>query len=194
MKLHSLLIALALAGTASAASAQGALYINPVAIRVSTSTPETGTFAFLGNGASSRIFYGVDFGGFYDIPTQVKSIEVGIDLRDQILHGNNALLTSFLVGPRIAFAPFNNRFHPYVEPVVGVGTTRAPYTAIKVDKLQYGVFAGADFYLNSRITWRAVEVGYSSLTTASGGTVAAAGPVNSSSLLNISTGLTFRLP
>jgi hypothetical protein len=170
MKQFACLIALAVAGTASAAHAQGALYINPVAVRVSNSTADHGLYAFLGPGETSRMFYGVELGGYY------------------------ALLNSFLVGPRIAFSTRVEKLHPYVEPFVGAGSTRAPNTEIKVTKLQYGAFAGADYDFSRRVSWRIAEVGYSSLTTASGATIGASESYPSSNLLSITAGLTFRLP
>jgi hypothetical protein len=196
MKLRSLVFALALAaGCCAAASAQGALYITPVANRIDISKADPGLFSFLGPGTTSRMFYGVQFGGYYDAPLAEKQIEVGLDLRDAILHGNNALLNSFLVGPRIAPVLSNHpRLHPYVEPFIGVGSTRAPNTAIKVNKPQYGVFVGADLNLGHVVSWRVAEIGYSSLTTTSGGTIGASESIPSVTILSITSGLTFRLP
>ncbi len=198
MKLHSLLFALTsaltLAGsTAAVAHAQGALYVNPIAVRASNSTADTSTFAFLGKGDTSRMFYGVNIGGYYDIPMQNKSIEVGIDVHDANLHGNNALLNSFLLGPRIAFRT-DARLHPYINPEFGAGTTRAPNTAIKVNKIEYGIWAGADYNISRRVNWRVLEVGYSRLSTASAATIGATTPIPSATLFTITTGLTFRLP
>jgi hypothetical protein len=192
--LRILVVALIVTGLAAAARGQGALYVNPVAIRISNSTADPGLFSFLGPGSTSRIFYGVDFGGFYDVPNVFPAGEIGIDVRDQILHANNASLNSFLVGPRIGIKPISARLHPYVEPFIGVGSTRAPNTAIKVNKAQYGVFAGADYDLGRRVSWRVIELGYSSLDTASGGTIGGTESIPSATLINFSTGLTFRLP
>jgi opacity protein-like surface antigen len=197
MKLRSLVLALLIAAGASvAAHAQGALYITPIAVRVSNSTVDNSTYSFLGPNTKSRMFYGVQFGGFYDLPHeyQPKSIEIGLDVRDAVLHGNNALLNSFLVGPRLAFSPFAHPFHPYVEPFVGDGSTRAPETSIKINKVQYGVFAGVDYDFSKHVSWRVVEVGYSSLATASATTIGITASIPSATLLNFSSGLTFHLP
>jgi hypothetical protein len=196
MKLRSLALAVALAtGSSAVASAQGALYITPVVDRVSLSKADPGLFSFLGHGTTSRFFYGVQFGGYYDVPLPSKQLEIGLDLRDGIFHGNNALLNSFLVGPRIApVLAGHPRLHPYIEPFIGVGSTRAPFTAIKVNKPQYGAFAGLDLNLNRGIAWRVAEVGYSSLTTASGGTIGASESIPSATILTLTTGITFRLP
>lgn len=194
MKFRSLLLVLAVAITASAAHAQGALYVNPVAIRISNSTADPSLFSFLGPGATSRMFYGVSFGGYYDIPRENKQVEIGVDLRDQVLHGNNALLNSFLVGPRLAIAPYKRPLHPYVEPFIGIGSTRAPNTGIKVNKTQYGAFVGADYAFSHNVSWRVAEIGYSSLVTASGGTIGATESIPAARLLSFTTGLTFRLP
>jgi len=198
MKLHSLLLALAVVGTsaitASAQAPGGALYLNPVAVHASISQADPGLFSFLGPNTTSRMFWGLDFGGYQNVPSKVKGVDFGIDVRDQILHGNNALLNSFLVGIRVGFDPFHNRIHPYLQPFVGVGSTRAPNTAIRISKFQGGAMAGVDVNLNKRITWRAAEVGYSTLVTASGGTIGASESVPSVTLINISTGLLFRIP
>jgi hypothetical protein len=197
MKVRSLLLALAFASAfTTAARAQGAVYITPVFDRVSISPADPNpTFSFLGPTTTSRFFYGVQFGGYYDLPLQKKQFGVGIDLRDAILHGNNALLNSFLVGPRIAAVLTSRpRLHPYVEPFFGAGSTHAPNTAVRVTKVQYGVEAGADYDLSKRVGFRVFEVGYSALTTAGSGTIGASGPQSTSNIINLSTGLTFRLP
>lgn len=196
MKLRSLVLALAVAaGGTAAASAQGALYLTPIADRIAISTADPGTYSFLGPGTTSRMFYGVQFGGYYDVPLSYKKVEIGLDLRDGILHANNALLNSFLVGPRIAAVLTGHpRLHPYLEPFIGVGSSRAPDTSIKVNKPQFGAFVGADLNLNHAISWRIAEVGYSSLTTASGGTIGLYETIPSATILTITTGFTFRLP
>lgn len=196
MKLRSFVVALVLiAGFSALANAQGALYITPVADRVAISKADPGLYSFLGPGTTSRFFYGVQFGGYYDAPLAEKQFEVGLDVRDVILHGNNALLNSFQVGPRIApVLASHPRLHPYVEPFIGLGSTRAPNTAIKVNKPQYGVMVGADYNLGRVVSWRVFEVGYSSLTTASGGTIGASEAIPSASVLSLTSGLTFRLP
>jgi hypothetical protein len=197
MKLRSLVLALLLAaGVSVAAHAQGALYITPVADRISNSTADNSTYSFLGPNTTSRMFYGVQFGGYYDIPRayQPKSVEIGLDLRDAVLHGNNALINSFLVGPRIAFAPFERPIHPYIEPIIGLGSTRAPNTSIKINKPQYGVYAGVDWEFSRHVSWRVVEAGFSSLDTASASTIGITASIPSATIVNIASGLTFRIP
>ena len=197
MKFRYLAVALVLACAASGAFAQGALYVNPTAVRATNSTADNSVFAFLGQGKTSEMLYGVTIGGYYDLPLKNQRLdsgfEVGLDVRDAILHGNNAMLNSFLVGPRLAYA-VSPRFHPYVEPFIGAGSTRAPNTTVKATKAQFGAFVGADFNLNRIVTFRAIEVGYSSLTTASGETIGATETIPAAKLLNISTGFTFRIP
>ena len=175
--------------------AQGAFYINPAAAHVSISKADPSLYSFLGTGNTSRMFFGVGIGGYYDLPLANQQFEVGIDLRDTALHGNNALLNTFSFGPRIAGSPFNRDIHPYIEPFVGLGTTRAPNTAIKINKAQFGILVGADYNLNKRVAWRIAEVGYSSLSTVSESTVGApSGSIPSANIISITTGLTFRLP
>ncbi len=197
MKLHPLLYALALAaGSAVAAHAQGAVYVTPVFDRISVANPDNNpTFSFLGTNTTSRMFYGVQFGGYYNFPLENKQFQVGLDLRDSVSHGNNALLNTFLGGPRIGITLESHpRLHPYVEPFIGVGSTRAPYTTVKINKPQYGGFVGADYDLSKRVGFRIVEVGYSALTTVGSGTVGATGSQSTAGVLHIATGLTLRLP
>ena len=68
MKFRYLAVALVLLSAASGAFAQGALYLNPTAVRGSSSTADQSVFAFLGQGKTSETLYGVTFGGYYDLP------------------------------------------------------------------------------------------------------------------------------
>ena len=197
MKLRSLLVALAVLVTSAAAHAQGAAYLTPTVARISESAADNGTYSFLGTGVTSRFFYGVTLGGFYDIPAQYtgfKKVEIGVDLRDAIVKANDATQNTFALGGRVAFAPITARFHPYLEPFVAAGTTRSPHTAIHVTKLQYGIFGGADYDLNRHISFRAIEVGFSGLTTASDATIGASATVPTTHQISLSSGFTFRLP
>jgi hypothetical protein len=178
-----------------AAHAQGALYITPVASRVTTANDTDPTFSFLGKGVTSRIFYGVGLGGYYDVPQLTSGqLEVGIDVRDSILHGNNAFLNNFLVGPRIAVAPLKRPFHFYVEPVVGVGTTHSPNTEVKLSKVEFGIFGGVDWKFSRVVTWRVIEGGYSTVLTTSGGSIGGSESIPKAQMINFTSGLTFNLP
>ncbi len=191
MKFRLLATVVGLALTTVAAHAQVGLYLNPIAIRVSNAKADTGPFAFLGENATSRVFYGVNFGGYYNFFHQGKT-EAGLDVRDSIVHANNASLNSFLVGVRVATKPFARPLKPYVQASVGVGTSRAPTSLIRISKIQYGIYGGADYTLNRHVDFRIVEVGYGSLTTTSSTTVGGSGAIAASRLLSISTGLVFR--
>ena len=195
MKVCSLLVAAATSLTGAALHAQTGLYVNPIAIRVSNSTADTGTFAFLGQNVTSRVFWGVNFGGYYDAKRTDK-IAIGGDIRDSILHANDAALNNFLVGLRIS-RPAPERLRPYIEPVVGLGTSRAPETTIHVSKVEYGAFAGLDYALGHHVDFRVIEVGYGGLSTASSVTIGGGGTSRtfpSATLLNFSSGLVFRIP
>src|SRR6185437_14319418 len=101
MRLRYVLAAVVLAAVAASASAQVGVYVNPVFTRISNSTPDTGPFAFLGEGATSRILGGVDLGGYYNI-THGPGMKFGVDVRDTTVHSNNASRTStpnFIPGP-----------------------------------------------------------------------------------------------
>lgn len=191
MKFRLFAVVVGLALTTIAAQAQVGLYLNPIAIRVSNSKADTGPFAFLGENSTSKMFYGVNFGGYYDFYQQGKT-KVGLDVRDSIVHGNSASLNSFLVGVRVAVKPFSRPLKPYLQASVGVGTSRPPTSYVRSSRAQYGVFGGADYELSRHVDFRVVEVGFNSLITASSSTIGGIGNIPASRLLSISTGLVFR--
>jgi hypothetical protein len=173
--------------------AQIGIYVNPVATRVSNSQADTGPFAFLGEGTTSRTIWGADIGGYYDF-FHGKSVDAGFDLRDTISGANNARMNTFLVGARVIAKNLSPSWRPYVQLSGGVGTTRAPHTSLKTSRATYGVFAGADYRLNRYIDIRVLEIGYGSLTTVSNssiGNTTASYPA--SNLLQASAGLVFRI-
>ncbi|MBN9615848.1 MAG: hypothetical protein BGO25_00465 [Acidobacteriales bacterium 59-55] len=193
MNFRYLALAVGLALTTLAAHAQVGLYINPVAIRISNSQADTGPFAFLGENSKSNIFYGVNIGGYYNFYHQGKT-EVGLDIRDSFTNGNSATLNSFLVGVRVATAPFKRPLKPYLQASVGVGTTRPPTSSVRSNRAQFGIFGGADYTLSRHVDFRVVEIGFNSLTTASSSTIGGVGSIPASKLLSFSTGLVFRFP
>jgi hypothetical protein len=193
MKLRLLATVVVLAMTTVAAHAQLGLYVNPVGIRVSNSTPDSGPFAFLGQGATSQMFYGANIGGYYDFYHNGK-LEAGVDIRDSITHGNSASLNSFLVGARVAASPFTFPLKPYAQVFVGAGHTRAATTSVGVTKGQYGINLGADYTVHKHIDIRVFEFGYSGLQTASSYTIGGSTTsYPSSRLLSFSAGLVFRI-
>ncbi len=185
---------LAFAGSALttvAAHAQAALYFNPVATYAFNSKADSGPFAFLGQNSKSQTFYGVNMGGYYNFYQQGKT-EIGLDVRDSIEHGNNAVLNSFMVGARISFAPFQRPIKPYIVVGGGAGTTRAPQNPRSVTRGQIGVYAGADYTLAKHVDFRVIEVGYHSLSTVSSETVGGSASIPSASLITFGTGVVFR--
>jgi hypothetical protein len=177
----------------SLAHAQTGLYFNPIVSRVSNSTPDTGPFAFLGQNTTSRIFGGVDFGGYYEF-FHGPMFDVSVDVRDAIQHGNSASLNSFLVGPRVAFKPVNFGLKPYVQLSVGAGRTVSPLSPVHITKLEYDVFAGIDKPLSKHVDFRVIEIGYGSVTTVSSSIYGGPVPIPAARLLNFSTGFVFRVP
>jgi hypothetical protein len=195
MKLRYLAPAVLLALTTVAAHAQAGvgLYLNPIAIRVSNSVADSGTYAFLGQHSTSNVFYGYNLGGYYDF-YHSGSLSAGFDMRFSDLHANNAMLRNFLVGVRLSDKPSTRPFRPYVEAAVGEGSTKAPDATVHISKVTYGVFAGLDYAIASHVDFRAIEIGYGSLTTASSASVGAGGTyaVPASTLITFSSGLVFR--
>src|ERR1700761_1379964 len=160
MKLRFLVPTLALALTTIAAHAQIGIYVNPVVSRISNSVADTGPFAFLGSGQTAQTFGGVDFGGYYTFAHYSKA-DVSIDVRDAFQHGNNASLNSFMVGPRIAAKPISFwDLKPYAQFSVGAARTKPSKSNAHVNRLQYGIYVGADKALAKHVDWRVIEVGY----------------------------------
>jgi len=193
MKLRSLIVVVAMTLAPVAMHAQFGFYLNPQAMRITNSVGDKGTFAFLGQNNTSGMFWGENFGAYYDFKTPYP-FHAGLDIRDSDMHGSGAALNNFLVGVRIAAKPFGNQLKPYIEPVVGVGSSKAPFTAIRVSKVEYGAYAGLDYETHHHIDFRMVEIGYTSLITASSETIGGSDIIPASNILSISTGLVFRFP
>lgn len=208
MKVRLLVLSLVLGATAGLsvpARAQIGVYLNPVVTRASMSPADTGTFAFLGSGQTSRFFGGVDFGGYWDF-FHPQAINAGVDIRETIVRADTADLKTFSVAARVAS---NHSFHgivPYGELAIGAGRSKAADNVLRVTKLEYGIFGGLDVPLSRHVDFRAIELGYGSVTPISseverGGcttTETTSGFVNtcasipSASLFNMSTGFVFR--
>ena len=129
-----------------------------------------GPFAFLGQNSTSQVFYGYTFGGYYDF-FHSGPLSAGFDMRESDLHANNAMLRSFLVGARVFAKPFTRPIKPYAQFSFGVGTTKPPASTVHVSKFDYALYGGVDYTLQKHIDFRAVEIGYGSVTTVSTGTV-----------------------
>jgi hypothetical protein len=196
MKLRYFATVVLLALTTVAAHAQTGqfgFYLNPIGIRASNSYADSGPYAFLGQNSTSAIFYGVNFGLLYDFPSVTK-LTFGVDMRDSILHANNAGMNNFLIGPRIVAKPFKRPASVYIEPVVGLGVTRAPGAILHTRKVEYGAYAGLDYTIYKHIDWRVVEIGYTSVETQSSETVGGTAAVPSTAMINFSTGFVFHFP
>jgi hypothetical protein len=181
------------ASYAGVGSTDVGLYVNPVGIRITNSQADTGSFAFLGDNATARIFWGATFGGYVNFFHHPK-FDAGIDLRDTIVKANNAGLNSFLVSARILPKPIAEVFKPYLQVSVGVGSSKPPTSPIHLNRAQYGVFAGLDYTLAKHVDFRAFELGYGAVTTINSGDFGGTTSFPSSRLLSISSGLVFRVP
>jgi hypothetical protein len=169
------------------------LYVNPVGVHISNSQADSGTFAFLGEGATSRTFYGANIGGYVNF-FHAPKFDAGIDIRDSIVTGNGAHLNSFLVGARFIAKPIAESFKPYLQVSIGAGSSKPPTSPIHLTRLQYGVYAGLDYTLAKHVDFRAVELGYGSVTTINSGDFNGPTTFGSSRMFSVSTGLVFRVP
>jgi hypothetical protein len=196
MKLRYLATVVFLALTTVAAHAQVGLYINPIATYVTNSTlsKDTSSYNLLGPGQSSRMFWGVNLGGYYDFFHATNGIGAGVDVRWDDLHANNAALKDFLIGVRISAKPFTRPLKPYFQASVGAGATKSPTSSISVKKVDFRFSGGVDYTLQRHVDFRVVEVGYGTLDTISSATVGSGGTIviPQSTLITVSSGLVFR--
>jgi len=169
------------------------LFIGPIISNISNTTPDTGPFAFLGQNSTSQLFRGVGVGAYYDF-FHSGAIEAGADLRGSILRSNGAQLNSLLVGARIAYNVPNFRLKPYIEPLVGLGSSKAPTNTLYASKPTFGVSVGVDYALNKHVDFRVLEVGVESVQTINSGLFGGTVAFPSSKMLNFSTGLVFVIP
>jgi len=196
MKLRYLATVVFLALTTVAAHAQVGLYINPIATYITNSTlaKDTTSYNLLGPGDSSRMFWGVNLGGYYDFFHATNGVGAGIDMRWDDLHANNATLKDFLIGVRISAKPFTRPIKPYFMASVGAGASKSPTSQISVKKVDYRFTGGVDYTLQRHIDFRAIEVGYGTLDVISSATVGGGGniAIPQSTLITVSSGLVLR--
>jgi hypothetical protein len=186
-------IAVAFFLTSIAAHAQAGIYVNPIASYITNSVADSGPFAFLGQNSKSNVFWGVSMGGYYNFYQQPK-LDVGVDVRDTIQHGNGAMVNNFLVGIRAQGSPFKRPFKPYGQLAVGAGTTHAPTNSLRITRAT-GVFTGGvDYTLNHRFDWRIFELSYGTLATVSTSSVGSGPSIPNSHLWNFSTGFVIKIP
>jgi hypothetical protein len=177
-----------------ASHAQIGFYINPIATHVTNSVADTGPFAFLGDGVTARTFWGATFGGFTDF-SHGRSVDIGVDVRDSYVGANNAHLNSFLLGVRFVGKPGETPLRPYLQIDGGAGSSKSPYSTVHILRGQYGVFGGVDCPLNRVVSFRAVEVGYGSVSTVSSETVGGGSGISvpAARLVSVTSGLVFRI-
>jgi hypothetical protein len=201
MKLRSLASAVVLLLTAAAAptqiqaQSQGniGLYLNPYFTHISDSQADPSTFSFLGPNTTSRMFWGLQGGGYYDF-IHSGPLAAGFTMRFSDQHAANAGIRDFQVGARVSGSLSNNRIRPYAEVTVGDASTKPEKATVRVNKAAYAVYGGVDYGLARHLDFRAIEVGYGSVTVASGSTVGQGngGSYPAVKLLSFSTGFVFR--
>jgi hypothetical protein len=191
MRLRYVLPALALAVVAVSAEAQLGVYLNPVVTRISNSTPDNGAFSFLGNGATSRTFGGLDFGAYYDV-THGPGLNFGVDVRDTTVHANNASLNTFSLAGRVEASPIAFRLRPYAEVYAGAARSKPELSLAHTTGAAFGVLAGLDLPLNRHVDFRVVELGYGSVGTTNSSKYGTPPQIGASTQVSVSSGLVFR--
>jgi hypothetical protein len=191
MKLRCLAALLGLALAAGAAHAQVAFYIAPTYARITTSTPDTGPFAFLGENNTSANFKGADLGVYYDFPSS-GSLKIGADVRDRIIGSSaGARDNSFLVGVRVVYsAPA--RLHPYAEALVGLAGTHSGKNPLSLKRAEFGALAGADYVLGKHADFRVLELGFTSFEPVSSSSFGTGRNASNVKLISIASGLVVR--
>jgi hypothetical protein len=169
------------------------LYLNPIATIVTNSVADNSSLSFLGPNSTSRTFWGVNYGVFYEF-AHSGSINFGLDLRGTDLHADNAALKDLLFGVRVSGSNFHGKWKPYGEATIGGGWTKAQSSKISIHKIEYRFMAGADYPIGRHVDVRAAEVGYGSLDVISAYTVGTGGTmiIPASKLISITSGLVFR--
>jgi hypothetical protein len=190
MRLRYVLAAVVLAAVAASARAQVGVYINPVFTKITNSVPDTGPFAFLGEGATSRNFGGLDFGAYYNFPR--PGAKFGIDLRDTTVHANNAGLNIFSVAARVETPPLTHGLRAYAQLGAGAATSKAQQAQIHTTRGMFGIFGGLDYPLTRNIDFRVVELGYASVTVQNSYIYGGPNPIGASRMVQVSSGLVFR--
>ena len=193
MKFRLLAAVVGFAMLTGAAQAQVGIYVSPLFSKISNSTVDNGVFSFLGSNTTSRLFKGVDIGA-YDNLYHSPKIDAGPDVRLNILRGDGAQLTSFLVGGHVSYKTKNPAIKPYGLIGIGVGNSKAATNSLHISKLEYNIAGGVDYSFSSHVDWRVIEIGYGSVQAISTGLVSATGNTSSSRMINFSTGLVFRIP
>jgi hypothetical protein len=191
MRLRYVLPALALAVVAVSAEAQIGVYLNPVVTRISNSTPDNGPFSFLGSGVTSRTFGGLDFGGYYDV-TRGPGLKLGVDVRETMVHANNAALNTFSIGGRVEASPIAYRLRPYAEVYAGAARSKAALSVVHTTGAAFGVLAGLDLPLNPHVDFRVVELGFGSVGTINSSMFGTPPSIGASTQFSVSSGLVFR--
>jgi hypothetical protein len=193
MKLRLLVVpCLALALFTIGAQAQIGLYLNPSAIRISNSQKDTGPFAFLGDNTTSRMFYGVNFGGYYGFFHPAVA-DVSLDVRDTIVHGKDASLNTFSLGLRVAPKRTLLVFKPYAELAVGAASSKPPTSSVHRSKATVEGYVGIDYPATKFLDIRVIEVGYGTASTINSGNFGGPTAFPASKLLSFSSGLVFRI-
>jgi len=192
MKLRLLVPCLALALLTIGAHAQAGLYLNPSFVRISNSKADTGPFAFLGDNTTSRMFYGVMIGGYYDFYHAAK-LDVGVDIRDNIIHGNNASLNDFSIALRVSPKPTLFVFKPYGELAVGAASSKPPTSSVHRSKASIEGRVGIDYPVAKHLDLHVIEVGYGTADTINSGNFGSGISFPNSKLLSFSSGLVFRI-
>ena len=189
-----LLLTAAIAPSQMKAQSQGnfGIYLNPYFTHITDSQVDPGSFSFLGLNTKSRMFWGLQGGGYYDF-IHSGPLAAGFTLRWSDQHAANASIRDFQVGARVA-GTVGNRLRPYAEVTIGDASTKPEKATIRINKAAYAVYGGVDYGLARHFDFRAIEVGYGSVTVVSGSTV---GPGNGTNyppvkLLSFSTGFVVR--
>jgi hypothetical protein len=129
--------------------------------------------------SSATHIFGPTLGFYGDLPT--PAVQVGGDIRGELLNGSGQQHYNGVVGPRVAVRlPFIN-LQPYGEYLLGFGSYKTT-TANATLHVDYEYIVGVDRRLLSRLDWRILEFSYCNFYN---GSIPTKG---------LSTGLVLRIP
>jgi hypothetical protein len=177
-------VLLALTAIAASAHAQIGIYGKFDATNLST-----------GNGDQYETpgwYYG-GAAGVYDDFVHLGPIGLGLDLRGNLLAGNQQKYRSALVGLRLAVNPPILPIRPYIQGSVGLGSTS--HSGLEgagtnySNKFQYLVLGGVDYTIFPHLDWRVAELGYGRMSG-----ISSSGSAPTVNLFTIGSGLVVRFP
>lgn len=196
MKLRSIAIVFALAIASVAAHAQAGIYATFDAQAFNRSGIAAQPAAGSSN-SDTPWLYGPTVGAFYTIHRIPKlgelhtgPIGIGLDGRGDFMHGSLYDRADGIISLRFTPKKPMHGLSPYIQGGAGIGHTKIPHALYYSNNWSYLLAVGADRKLKGHVDWRVIEASAGFLGNYSSGN----GNGQSNYIINLGTGLTFRIP